>query len=96
MKRLDSLLPEFVDKIPDVITHGILYVCEKDNMSMHKCPCGCGVQIGTPIRSGFTNDNGKCTFTSLNGSNLFFGNFDCTRSHHPEYYITENKIQWLK
>lgn len=93
MNRLNSLEPEFVDEIPSIKTHGKLYVCERFNIAVHLCACGCGFQSVTPIKPNFwelKNNDGKVTLRPS------IGNFSGQHPHHAHYYITENKIQWLK
>jgi len=40
---------KFVEFIPDVIGEGILYISIKYCTAIHKCVCGCGNEVVTPI-----------------------------------------------
>lgn len=40
---------KFVEFIPDTIEDGILYVSIKYCTAIHKCVCGCGNEVVTPI-----------------------------------------------
>lgn len=39
----------FVSVIPDKLDEGILYVSIQYNTALHKCACGCGEEVVTPI-----------------------------------------------
>ena len=40
---------EFVDVIPDHLDEGVLYVCIPYTTAVHKCFCGCGHEVVTPL-----------------------------------------------
>jgi hypothetical protein len=40
---------EFVDVIPDHLDEGILYICIPYTTAVHKCFCGCGHEVVTPL-----------------------------------------------
>lgn len=77
----------FVDFIPDIIEDGVLYISIKYCTAIHKCPCGCGNEVVTPI----SPTDWKLTFDgktiSLSPS-IGNWNFEC-RSH---YWIKRNEI----
>lgn len=78
---------KFVEFIPDIIEEGLLYISIEYCTAVHKCICGCGNEVITPITpSGWEIIfNGKTV--SLYPS---IGNwsFEC-KSH---YWIKKNKI----
>lgn len=43
------LRPEFVEFLPKELAEGILYISLKYNAVGHKCPCGCGNLVFTPL-----------------------------------------------
>jgi hypothetical protein len=49
--RTASFTPEFLDSIPvaDAMAPGILYISMKYAMASHKCACGCGLEVVTPL-----------------------------------------------
>ncbi|MDR3579207.1 MAG: DUF6527 family protein [Oryzomonas sp.] len=51
MKRpkLSSISPRFVGVIPDQLEEGVLYICERYGTAIHKCCCGCGEEVVTPL-----------------------------------------------
>ena len=86
-----QILPEFVDEIPEEISEGYLYLCLPYNAVIHKCACGCGEIISTPLdkRHGWIMQyDGEAVTLSPSIGN---GSYKC-RSH---YFIRENNIVWL-
>ncbi len=79
---------KFVEFIPDKIEEGILYISIEYCTAIHKCICGCGNEVVTPL----TPTDWELIFdgktVSLSPS---IGNwsFDC-KSH---YFISRNKIR---
>jgi len=84
-----KLKHKFVDYIPDIIKDGILYISLDYGTVIHKCVCGCGNEVNTPL----TPNDWKMTY---NGEDITLkpsiGNwsFEC-KSH---YWITNNEIEW--
>ena len=88
--KINCFKPEFVNRIPNKIEDGTLYICLECDTIIHKCACGCGEKVVTP-----TSDNGwtfiyKDSTVSLKPS---IGNYNCKCKSH--YYITDNKVIWL-
>lgn len=89
--RRTSFDHEFVEFIPSELKEGVLYVSVHYATAVHKCACGCGNKVVTPISPAdwqllFDGDS-----ISLMPS---IGNweFPC-RSH---YWIKADKIRWAK
>lgn len=40
---------QFVEYIPDVLEASTLYISLDYNIAVHKCACGCGVDVVTPL-----------------------------------------------
>lgn len=87
--RHEVLKHEFVEYIPEDLNEGVVYVSIKYATAVHKCCCGCGNEVTTPIsptdwRLIFDGES-----VSLEPS---IGNwsFPC-RSH---YWITRNRVRW--
>lgn len=80
---------KFVDFIPDIIEEGVLYISLDFGTVIHKCACGCGSEVNTPL----TPTGWKMIY---NGETISLkpsvGNwsFDC-KSH---YWITKNNVKW--
>ena len=89
--RRTSFDHEFVEFIPSELKEGVLYVSVQYATAVHKCACGCGNKVVTPISPAdwqllFDGDS-----VSLMPS---IGNweFPC-RSH---YWIKSDKVRWAK
>lgn len=91
MKRLQTLTHKFVDFVPEVLEPGILYVSIQYTTAVHKCCCGCGFEVVTPI----SPTDWKLIFdgktVSLEPSIGNWG-FEC-QSH---YWITRNEVEWAE
>ena len=89
MTKIERLRPEYVDVIPDAVQDGILYISEEYGTALHKCCCGCGQEVVTPL--------GPTDWKVRNGQegvivHPSIGNwsFDC-QSH---YWIDQGRIYW--
>ena len=84
---MKTIQHRFVKTIPDEIENGILYISIEYCTSIHKCGCGCGNEVVTPI----SPDGWHLTFDgesiSLSPS-IGNWNLEC-RSH---YWIIKNKV----
>ena len=81
----------FVDKIPVNLEEGILYVSIQYATAIHKCCCGCGNEVVTPISP---------TDWSLifNGESITLdpsiGNWSLECQSH--YFIKKNRVIWSR
>ena len=83
-----TLQHKFVDFIPDIVEDGVLYISIKYCTAIHKCVCGCGNEVVTPL----SPTDWKLTFDGKTISlypSIGNWNFKC-QSH---YWITKNKIK---
>lgn len=48
--RINTIKPVYVESFPKVLDDGILYVSRKFSTACHRCCCGCGTKIVTPLR----------------------------------------------
>lgn len=46
---IEALTPRFVEAVPERLDEGVLYVCEKHRTALHRCCCGCGREVVTPL-----------------------------------------------
>ena len=80
---------EFVEFVPDVLSDDVLYVSIGFATVVHKCACGCGSEVVTPL----SPVDWKLIFDgktiSLHPS-IGNWNFKC-KSH---YWIERNQVQW--
>lgn len=80
---------KFVDTIPNEIKRGSLYISLKYNTAIHKCACGCGEEVVTPLSPTDWKliYNGKSI--SLTPS---IGNWSFKCQSH--YWIKNNQVVW--
>lgn len=88
MKR-KTIQHEFVELIPDNVEEGLLYISISFGTSTHKCACGCGEIVVTPIKPTDWNLTWNGETISINPS---IGNWSLPCQSH--YWIEENKIIW--
>jgi len=89
MKRITSLKCEFIEYIPEELKDGVIYISINFRTSIHKCCCGCGKEVVTPL----SPTDWELVFDGQSIS-LYpsIGNwsFEC-QSH---YWIRRNKVIW--
>ena len=80
---------EIVDHIPEQLDDGVLYVSIRFGTVVHRCACGCGAEVVTPLGPGewrLTYDGRTITLEPSIGN----WSFPC-RSH---YWIDEGLVRW--
>jgi hypothetical protein len=89
MKKETRLEHRFVELLPDKLDPGILYVSMQYATASHKCCCGCGRDVVTPISPTDWQLMFDGRSVSLKPS---IGNwsYPC-RSH---YWIKSNRVVW--
>ena len=93
--KTDELYPLYVEKVPDVLKMGMLYIAKEWGTAIHLCACGCGYETITPLQPNnadgwiLTDNEGKVTLRPS------IGNWKGQHPFHAHYYITNNKIEWL-
>lgn len=87
--KQSTVMPEFVDFIPKELGDGVLYISEKYKTAAHKCMCGCGTKIVTPLKPGFWKLSVQNGLVSLAPS---IGNWNHPCQSH--YFITRNAVRW--
>ncbi len=80
---------KFVDKIPDILEDKVLYVSMEYETVIHKCACGCGNEIVTPLSPAEWSLTFNGETISLEPS-IGSWSLDC-KSH---YWITNNRVKW--
>ena len=89
--RAAVLTHRFVDRIPDNLEEATVYVCVLYATVLHKCGCGCGREVVTPLSPADWSLTFDGETVSLSPS---VGNwsFEC-RSH---YWIICNRVVWSR
>jgi len=80
---------KFVEYIPMTLEEGVLYVSMEVGTVIHKCVCGCGREVVTPLSPTDWNLTFDGESISLYPS-IGNWNFEC-KSH---YWIQNNKVKW--
>ncbi len=88
---MNAITHQFVDFIPDHLEEGVLYVSLNYRTVTHRCCCGCGLEVVTPLAP-------KAWRLTFDGESISLrpsiGNWNLPcRSH---YWIQENGVQWVK
>jgi hypothetical protein len=89
MKSDFTIEHEFVDLVPRKLKEGTLYVSIEFATATHKCFCGCGAEVVTPISPvgwQVTFDGETVSLSPSVGS----WSLKC-KSH---YWIRRNQVQW--
>jgi hypothetical protein len=84
-----EITPEFVEFIPEVLQEGVLYISLEYATATHKCFCGCGREVVTPITPTdwiLTRSQDTVSLAPSIGN----WSFPC-RSH---YVIKRNRLIW--
>lgn len=88
MKRA-TITYVFVDAIPEVLEEHTLYVAMNFATAAHKCVCGCGQEVITPLSPTDWNISYDGVSVSLSPS---IGNWSFACQSH--YWIVRNEIRW--
>lgn len=89
MTKGDRLAHVYVEFIPKEIDGGILYISRRFNTAAHRCCCGCGFKVVTPLNAAKWNlvDHGD---TVSLAPSIGLGALPC-RSH---YWIRRGRVDW--
>lgn len=89
MARQSELAPEFIELAPHKVKEGVLYVSMVYASAIHRCACGCGQKVVTPL----SPTDWKLTFDGESVS-LYpsIGNWSFPCQSH--YWIDKNKVRW--
>jgi len=89
--RTETFKPVFVEFMPKEIDEGVLYVSMEYSVAIHKCACGCGNKVPTPLSPTDWQLFFDGRTVSLEPS-VGNWNFPC-QSH---YFIYRNDVDWAK
>ena len=82
---------EFVDYVPKQLDDGVLYVSIRFGTAVHRCACGCGEEVVTPLGPAewkLTYDGRTVSLAPSIGN----WSFPC-RSH---YWVDEGNVRWAR
>lgn len=89
--KINQIKPEHVEFIPERLEEGVLYISERYSTAVHKCCCGCGQEVVTPLSAAEWSvkcEDGRISLWPSVGN----WSYPC-RSH---YVIWDNRIQEAK
>jgi hypothetical protein len=89
MSRLTRIQPEFVTFAPDELEAGVLYVSMEYATVLHRCCCGCGNTVVTPLARARWQLMFDGESISLSPS---IGNWSFACQSH--YWIKKNEVRW--
>jgi hypothetical protein len=80
---------EFVEHMPDQLEANVLYVSIQYDLAMHRCFCGCGQEVVTPLSPAEWSLGYNGRSVSLYPS---IGNWSFPCKSH--YWIKDGKVVW--
>lgn len=86
-----TLTPQSVEYIPEQLSEGVLYICEQYKTVAHKCCCGCGEEVITPLSPAEWSIRKEGNKVTLHPS---IGNWSFRCESH--YWIRRNQVIWAK
>jgi heterodisulfide reductase subunit B len=84
-----TIIPEFVDVIPDNLDGHKLYISERYKTAIHRCCCGCGEEVVTPLTPADWSVRRHKETVSMAPS---IGNWSFACKSH--YWIRHNQVVW--
>ena len=87
--RRTAIIPEFVESAPRELQDGVIYISDRFRTALHKCCCGCGREVVTPLNPAgwsYCRDGRSITLKPSIGN----WSFPC-KSH---YLILRNEVVW--
>ncbi len=85
--KIKELRPVFVDHLPESLEEGVLYISEEFAIAGHKCCCGCGEEVITPLNNAQWHIQKKGGKVNLYPS---IGNWKFACKSH--YWIRKNRV----
>lgn len=87
--KVGHVVHEFVEYIPDQLAHGMVYVSIPFRTVVHRCCCGCGLEVVTPLSPTKWTLSFDGQAISLSPS---IGNWSFPCQSH--YWIRGNRVDW--
>lgn len=88
--RAAHIIPQYVETIPTSLQDGVLYISRKYSTAVHRCCCGCGTKIVTPLKP--TDWTLTATTEGLVTMHPSIGNWNHPCQAH--YLIQRNRVVW--
>jgi Family of unknown function (DUF6527) len=87
--RLAKISHQVVEFIPEQLEEGVLYISERYGTAAHKCCCGCGEEVVTPLTPTDWSLRIDGATVTLHPS---VGNWSYACQSH--YWIRKGKVVW--
>jgi Family of unknown function (DUF6527) len=87
--KAQTVRPEYVEFISKALEDGVLYISTRFRTASHRCCCGCGTKIVTPLRDTEYRLIEQGGLVSLEPS---IGNWNHPCQSH--YWIKDNCVVW--
>lgn len=87
--RIVQIEPRRVEFIPGELEEGVLYISERFHTAAHRCCCGCGAKIVTPLKPFAWTLTEAASGVTLRPS---VGSWNLACKSH--YWITKNAVEW--
>lgn len=89
MKKTQTINHEFVQYIPNELQDGVVYISISYGTVVHKCFCGCGSEVVTPL----SPNDWSLTYDGMSISlSPSIGNWSYPCQSH--YWIEDGKVKW--
>jgi len=88
-KRQTHVSHQFVDFIPERLDEGVVYISRRYGTAVHKCCCGCGEEVVTPLNPADWSLRVDGNVITLSPS---IGNWSYACQSH--YLIRRSKVVW--
>lgn len=89
--KVNTLIPSFVENMPETLADGYIYISNRHKIALHRCCCGCGEEVATPLSpvdwSVRVVNETVTLYPSIGSWNL-----PC-QSH---YWIRRNRVIWAR
>lgn len=89
--RQQSISPEFVESAPKELLDGVIYISDRFRTALHKCCCGCGREVVTPLNPAGWSYHREGSTVTIKPS---IGNWSFPCKSH--YLIIRNKVVWAE
>lgn len=90
-RRRDVFEHVWVDTTPDVLDDGVLYLSARFNTVIHRCACGCGFHVVTPLAPKQWTLSYDGRTVSLHPS---IGNDQLPCGSH--YWVVRSRARWVE
>lgn len=84
-----TIIPEFIESAPTELSDGVIYISDRFRTALHKCCCGCGREVVTPLNAAGWSYTRQGETITLKPS---IGNWSFACKSH--YLIISNEVVW--